>query len=325
MYPESILEWSSVLAEMVADDSLLNEAFAENEWFLPALQKKAIQALLPMLDPSRLRDLRNQYPAVSDAKRVGLILAGNIPLVGFHDLLMVLLSGHQVIVKPSHKDRVLLNALVAKSPADIRARIAIVESLEAMHLDCLIATGSNNTARQVEADFAQVPKILLRRNRFSVGLIKGNEDVEALKRLGFDILLFHGMGCRSVSNLLVPNDYDLKGLISGLNDFPEQLLANSWWQVQKYQSAIAQVLDRKDFQCAGILINEVSKIGIPNFGELNVLRYASSAQYWEMLAAVKDELQCIVGEDFIPFGEAQCPEIDDWADGVDVLRFLTSL
>lgn len=324
MKSESILAWRSALEDLLLEEKVLNAAYDANEWFLPELQIMAIRALIEMLEPCKLLELRDQYAPIANPCKVGLILAGNIPLVGFQDILIAVLSGHEVIVKPSHKDRILTEWLVDHAPNEIRPKLKIANHLLATELDYLIATGSNNTARQIGAEFRSVPHILIRRNRYSVAIITGAESDVEMAQLAKDILLYHGMGCRSVSNLFVPRKFDLRPLLDAIEPFDNSLLSDSWWEVQKYQSAILKVLGNELSPCNVIQIKEVEELGVPNFGELNVIRYDSSAENWQKLASAKDDLQCVVGQGFIPFGEAQCPEIDDWADGVDVLQFLTT-
>ena len=321
---ESICAWKQALETIIADEKILASAQADNEWFLPELQVIAIQGLISWLEIDRLEALQRAYPKVAAQKRVGLILAGNIPLVGFHDLFAVLLAGHTAVVKASHKDRVLMTALFEKSPALLKERIEIVEGLANTSIDFLIGTGSNNTARQIKSKFAHLP-LLMRSNRYSVAILKGNETDTVLDTLSRDVLLYHGMGCRSISNIFVPKDYELQPLLSALDRFPKDLLASSWWDVQRYQTAIGNVLGKDKKACAAILVKEVERLAVPNFGELNIIRYTETAQYWGQLSTAKDEIQCVVGDGFIPFGEAQCPEVDDWADGVDVLEILTKL
>ena len=324
MIAQWIQAWKPILENMLSDEKVLEKAFSENEWFLPELQTFAIESLRDWLDAESLNDLRDTYPKVDSSKNIGLILAGNIPLVGFQDLLAVLLAGHFAVVKASHKDQVLLQTLCDAGPAALKARIRFVADLKGEGLDFLVATGSNNTARQIEAEFGHLPT-LIRRNRSSVAILKGNEDQSQLEALSRDVLLFHGMGFRSVSTVFVPQNYNLRALATVLDTFPSNLLAPSWWDVQKYQRAISMVLGNEKGISKTILINEVTGLVIPNFGELNVIRYADKAFVWAELGCAKDQLQCVVGEDFIPFGTAQCPTFDDWADGVDLLEILTKL
>ncbi|MBL0018469.1 MAG: hypothetical protein IPP17_19025 [Bacteroidetes bacterium] len=203
MIAEDLKGWGQLLASMREDEALLARATAMNEWFTPDSIQLAIGAMLPWFEGNLLTTLRNTYPTVRKARRIGLILAGNLPFVGLHDVLMVLLSGHIAVVKPSHKDAVLLLHLLNRSSPEIQQRVSIKDRILPEEIDFLIATGSNTTARQIEASFANVPK-LIRKSRFSVAVLDGNESESALTGLADDVLMYHGLGCRSVASILIP-------------------------------------------------------------------------------------------------------------------------
>ena len=307
--------------DMADDSDLAQRALAENEWFTPYMVQSAIRAMLPWFEGNALADLRRSYPALRQQRRIGLILAGNLPLVGLHDLLMVLLSGHRAVVKPSHKDGVLLRHLVMHSPAALQASISLVEAVLPTDIDFLIATGSNVTARHIETAYAATPQ-LIRQNRFSVAVIDGTVQMQDLSELAEDILLYHGMGCRSVSSVLVPAGYALQSLSSCLEQFPVGALAPSWHDVLRYEQATQSVLGQAEQPCKAIVLQKSKSLQPSKIGVLNIVEYANEIELQALIDSVRPDLQCIVGEGGLAFGQAQHPAVDDFADGVDTMELL---
>jgi hypothetical protein len=324
MYDEALNHWWAFLEDMVCDDALEAEVLAENEWFNAFNVRAALSALADAWHPEALAQLRARYPQVLSRKRIGLILAGNLPLVGLHDLLMVLLSGHDAVVKPSHKDRILLGRLLAHAPESLRARIARVTEIVPGDIDYLLATGSNATARQIQETFGALPHFI-RQNRFSVAVLAGDESAAQLEGLAADILTYHGMGCRSVSSILVPPGYDLQPLVAAMDAWHPDCFAAPWADVLRYERAVAQVLGSKEPVCKYIVLQHSPEVKPPKIGILNVVECRNAAERDAQLASILPDLQCIVGAGHLPFGQAQQPGIDDFADGVDTLALLTNL
>jgi hypothetical protein len=326
---ELLKGWGTILKGMQGNADLAAQALADNEWFTSPMIDQAIAAMLPWFEGAVLADLRSHYPAISSPKRIGLILAGNLPLVGLHDVLMVLLSGHHAVVKPSHKDRVLLEHLLAlrrakDSPQALQDRVTIVEAIAAQDMDFLIATGSNNTARHLEATFHSVPK-LIRQNRFSVAVLVGDESAQELQALADDILLYHGMGCRSVSSILVPRGYELRDLVNALERFPAAGFAKCWADVLRYEKATLAMVGQGEVACKSIVVDRTPSMRPGKIGVLNVVEYADRADLTSIIETTQPHLQCIVGQGFVPFGQAQFPAVADFADGVDTLAVLTGI
>jgi hypothetical protein len=324
-----LMEWMGILQAMRGDLTLQEEALKANEWFVPAVQQLAIEAVLPWYEGPSLTEFRGRYPKLQRQKRIGLILAGNLPLVGLHDVLVVVLSGHLAVVKPSHKDGVLLRHLVGQSPVEVQSRIRIVEAIQPSEVDFLIATGSNNTARYIDAAFGSVPH-LIRQNRFSVAVLNGNESDEELVGVADDILRYHGLGCRNVSCVLVPEGYDWAQLAKALGQYPSLRIGPAWDSVLRYERAIADMLQEQLPNVSRILCKPAQHIQPGKMGILNFLTYREVAEVAAMLDAVKPDLQVVVGAplpgwegECIPFGQAQSPKIDDFADGVDTMALLT--
>lgn len=316
--------WGPILKDMAADSDLAERAWAENEWFTPYMLHSAIHAMLPWFEGNVLGELRLRYPVVTHPQRIGLILAGNLPLVGLHDVLMVLLSGHHAVVKPSHKDRVLLQYLVVHSPAALQASISLVDAILPSEIDFLVATGSNVTARQIDAAYAATPK-LIRQNRFSIAVVDYTTSSEDFAQLAEDILLYHGMGCRSVSSVLVPADYDLAVLVEHLDRFAADAFAPCWHDVLRYAQATQIVVGQAEQPCKAIVLEKSKSLQPSKIGILNIIEYASETELQDLLDSVRPDLQCIVGDRQVTFGQAQHPTLDDFADGVDTMELLCNV
>jgi hypothetical protein len=325
--------WGPILRSMTEDMALQQRAREANAWFTSAFQQMAMDAMVPWFEGSVMEVLIARYPSAKSDRRIGLILAGNLPMVGLHDLLMVLLAGHRAVVKPSSKDRVLLEHLIELSPLGLRERVQVVERVEEDQIDGLIATGSTATAQQVAAHYAGVPKIL-RQSRFSVGLIDGGESEMDLVGLADDILRYHGLGCRSVSVLLVPDGYALDGLQKALEGFPAASLANEWSQVVLYESAMCKMLGVSLGDCKQVSIQRADTLESGRFGCLRIVRYRREEEVVELIHGASDHLQAVVaarhfnfrkplGMPLVAMGAAQRPELHDFSDGIDTLEWLT--
>lgn len=315
--------WGEAMNALGWDTALLAQVHTHNEWFLPELVQAAVAAMSDWWLPGQLEKFARPYPPATRSLRVGIIMAGNLPLVGLHDLLCVWLSGHTAIVKLSSKDALLLPALVAQLPQP--GPVEFVEELEPSDLDFLLATGSDNTARYLEHRFAEVPRIV-RRNRFSVAVLQGEETPEALAALSRDILLYHGMGCRSVSSLLVPEGYDTNGLVAALNNFPAKLLAPAWRKIQRWEAAMQGMkFTSQEFASEQVVLQWHSELTPARIGVIHLLPYAAQEDIVSILAASKDKIQCVVGHNQAHgFGKAQFPQLDEFADGVDVMAALAN-
>lgn len=316
---ESASKFGHSLKELLVDDFVLQQAEKENPWFTPGFIRNAINNLIPWFENNRLEEFASSYDLENPKyERVGLITAGNVPMVGFHDLLMAILSGSKVSVKLSSKDRILIPALLQKTgDGSLRDQVDLSGNFE--EINFLLFTGSDNTARYIEHSFREVPKIM-RQNRFSAAVLNGNES--DLNGLAEDILLYHGMGCRSVSNLIVPPEWNHETLQDALSNFPERQIAADFKESVLYQRATYDVLGTEFAQCGPVnLIFNEGLFGVAP-GTLNVVR---SNEIDSILNANADKLQCIVGEGRqISFGQTQKPGLEDFADGIDVLAQLTN-
>jgi hypothetical protein len=324
MIADDLQNWGKVLADMCKDGALIARACEANEWFTASAVQRALSAMLPWFEGDQLHKLRQQYPETKVQRRIGLILAGNLPMVGLHDVLMVLLSGHHAVVKPSHKDAVLLRYLCDHSATSLRTRLTLVEAIDPKQIDFLIATGSNATAIQIANAFAEVPHVI-RKSRFSIAVLGGDEDQQALVGLADDVLSYHGMGCRSVACILVPMEMDLTNLFDVLDHHNPHTFSQAWSDVVRYERARLGMTALTMLPCAKLVVTQVNEVKSAGIGVLNIVRYQNNAQVANLLSAATKQIQCIVSRDRIAFGQSQFPRLSDFADGVDTLQALTQL
>jgi len=302
-------------------------ASQQNSWFTPEfIDLAAGNIAKQFLDKGILETLAKEYKletASVNPKSVGVIMAGNIPLVGFHDFLSVFISGNKIRIKPSSKDEVLIKYLVNKL-AEWNLAVNECVGFEEMLKGCdaYIATGSNNSSRYFEYYFSKYPHII-RRNRTSVAVLDGHETYEELQLLADDVHLFFGLGCRNVTKIYVPADYDFIPLLEAFNKYNYLSDHNKYKNNYDYYLAI-HILSKKFYMTnPSIILLEDQSL----FSPISQLNYEFFSDRDEMLKKLQSsaDLQCIVGHGFIPFGQAQYPSITDFADGADTLKFLTSL
>ena len=304
-----------------------NKAFAENNWFLPEFVSLSIKNISDRyLNKEALQNLAEKYGIPehnSNPKKVGLIMAGNIPLVGFHDLLCVFLTGNYAYIKPSSKDDALIRHLAEKMGEINESAIPYVVISEMLKgCDAYIATGSNNSSRYFEYYFAKYPHII-RRNRTSVAILNGDEPSEELDKLADDIHLYFGLGCRNVTKLYVPEGYDFVPLLNALRKYDHFIAHNKYKNNFDYNLAV-HLLNKKYYMSnESVLLIEDEALTSP-IAQLNYEYYKDASELRRKLAG-DERIQCIVSRDDIGFGEAQCPTIDSFADGVDTISFLLSL
>lgn len=301
-------------------------AWAENKWFTPDyinLSGKAIAT--NMLQKQTLVDVANQYQIPdlqSTPKTIGLVMAGNIPYVGLQDLICIFLSGHKLRIKASSKDTVLLKHLlihlIHQFP-EITEWICIQEMLK--DCDAYIATGSDNSARYFEFYFSKYPHII-RKNRTSIAILDGSETIEELEQLADDIQLYFGLGCRNVTQIWVPQNYDFVPLLSALKKYDDYKNHDKYKNNFDYQLTIAIMNNRFYMSNDSIVLLENESPFSP-ISQLHYQHYDNKEKVIQQLD--NEKIQCIVGKGFIPFGKAQSPGLTDFPDGVDTLAFLINL
>lgn len=316
-------------AEYDALDTTIRRAHQRNGWFTEANVRHAFSAWSFALDPERLRRWIMNYPHLAqerDPQRtVGLVLAGNIPLVGLHDVLCVWLSGHRARVKCSSQDPELVPALinVLERFGPGTAQEVVFTTGKLGEVEAVIATGSNNTSRYFEHYFGHLPRIV-RKSRVSVAVLDGTETEAELGALGEDVFRYFGLGCRNVAKLYLPQDFELDRVFKGLFSWQDVLHHNKYANNYTYTRAL-WMLDRVPFLENGfVLLKEDAALASP-VGALHYERYSDQAGLRKHLSEQAGSIQCIVGHGSVPFGKAQMPEIGEYADGVDTIRFLLEL
>lgn len=311
--------------EYVQLDATVVRAHLMNGWFTEENVRHAFASWGGQLTTGALRAWTDGYPELEDRREVrtvGLILAGNIPLVGLHDLLCVWLSGHRARVKCSSQDPALLPALFGvldRFCPGVSEQITFLTG-EMGAVDAVIATGSNNSARYFEHYFGHLPRIV-RKGRMSVAVLDGHETPAELAALGEDIFRYFGLGCRNVSRIHVPQDFDLDRLFTAIYPWHPIVQHNKYGNNYDYTRAL-WLLDGVVFVENGfILLREDRSLASP-VGALHYTRYTDREQVEGLLANEAERIQCIVGHGQLPFGSTQQPGLAEYADGVDTLRFL---
>ncbi|WP_018630021.1 hypothetical protein [Niabella aurantiaca] len=304
------------------------QAFRNNGWFLPEFIDRSVHNIVTaFLQEPLLKTWAGSY-ALPEAgnpapKLVGVVMAGNIPLVGFHDLLCVFISGHRCLIKASSKDEALIRHLVTQMTAwepEVAEWIRFSTLLKGC--DAYIATGSDNTAGYFDYYFAPYPH-LIRRNRTSVALLTGKETETELAALADDVHLYFGMGCRNVTKIFVPEQYSFEPLLQAFRKYDYLADVHKYKNNYDYNLALCLLNNRFYMSTAALLLVEEQALFSP-VSQLNYGFYGNKANLVGELVN-NPSVQCMIGHDCIPFGQAQSPAIDQYADGEDTLAFLNSL
>ncbi len=311
-----------------------SEAFRYNGWFVKDFVYNALNALGESLYEEKLYRWTAAYDKASlsneKPKTVGVVMAGNVPAVGFHDFLTVLMSGHRMLARLSSDDNKLLPAmadvLMAIEP-DFKKYIRFTEG-QLKGFDAIIATGSNNTSRYFEYYFGKYPHII-RKNRNGVAVLAGNEPEESLKALAADVFLYYGLGCRNVAKLFVPQDYDFQPMLKSFEAWKQVNENHKYFNNYEYNKAIFLVNGRPHFDTGNLLVVEDERFASA-VSVLHYEHYSDSGTLRNLLMVNNDRIQCVVSEaDFlknvVPVGKSQSPELWDYADGVDTMAFLLEL
>ena len=314
--------------EFNAFEAALARAHVRNGWFKEDQVRFAANGLATMLDAQTLGSWLANYPALDRPhapKTVGIIMAGNIPFVGFHDLLCVLICGHRAKVKVASDDAGLTPALIqllSRFSPEMAAQVEVPHG-KLGDVDAIIATGSNNTARYFEHYFGQLPRIV-RKSRTSVAVLDGTETEAELAELGEDVFRYFGLGCRNVGKLFIPQDFDLDRIFGAFFPWKEIINHNKYANNYDYNKAV-WLLDRAPIVENGFLIMKEEKALNSPVAALYYERYDDISAVEAILKEEEGRLQCIVGHGYIPFGEAQHPGLGDYADNADTLEFLLGM
>ncbi len=301
-------------------------AYQKNAWFTPEFTGIACKNIVENFLQKDLLEQWVAYYHLDDnisKKNIGIVMAGNIPLVGFHDFLCAFICGHKQTIKLSSRDDVLLKHLVNKmAEMDMRTEDLVVFAELLKGCDAYIATGSNNTSRYFEQYFAKYPNII-RKNKTSVAVLSGKESADELKLLADDIHLFYGLGCRNVTKLFVPENYDFVPLLDSFESYKDIGEQHKYKNNYDYQLSIA-LLNKVYYMTNGttLLIENTAA-----FSPISVVNYAyyKTAEDLKEKLQNQDDIQCIIGKEFYNFGKAQSPGLFAYADGIDSMQFLLSL
>ncbi len=310
-----------------AAQKLYREAHIRNGWFTPENCRSALEGIAAWLTEEKLREWISPYQKKIEthaSKKIGIIAAGNIPGVGFHDFLTVFLTGNYACLKLSSDDTVLMEFLLGelKSYLPEKENWEITPKLPPDSLQGIIATGSNNSARYFEYYFGKLPH-LFRKNRKSVAVLEGNENEEELQGLGKDIFTYFGLGCRNVSKLFVPEGYNFDAFFNGIFPFSDVVLNKKYGNNYDYNRAIFLMNGTPLLDNNFVLLTESSSLH-PPVAMVYYEYYKSPEDLQKMLVSAKDQIQCIDGNrshDFIPFGKTQQPTLSDYADGINTPEF----
>lgn len=309
--------------------SLAESARYENPWFTTDSVKLGLSGVEKFLRKDALISWTTRYDFDPVQMRtIGLVMAGNIPLVGFHDLLCVLISGHTVQLKLSSKDSKLITYLIEKlvvhEPAFAQRITVQTEKLE--NFDAVIATGSDNSSRHFEYYFRKYPHII-RKNRSSCAILTGDESSEELEYLGNDIFSYFGLGCRNVSKLYIPHGYDFTTLLDKWDGYKDIIHHHKYANNYDYQKSIL-LINKQPFLDNGFVLVQASEKMVSPISVLFYESYSDEAQLTVQLQQNAEKIQCVVGNSClatVTFGQAQYPEVWDYADGIDTLKFLVNL
>jgi Acyl-CoA reductase (LuxC) len=302
-------------------------AFRENAWFIPEFINASVNNIATQfLQKEKLDNWVAQYSIPNEQinpKTVGVVMAGNIPLVGFHDFLCVFISGHSIAIKVSSKDSVLIKHLAKKLyewEITIQNQVSFAEQLKGC--DAYIATGSNNSSRYFDYYFGKYPNII-RKNRTSIAVLDGTETKQDLALLADDMQMYFGLGCRNVTKLYVPEKYDFIPLLEALKQYDYLIENHKYKNNFDYHLALLMMGNRKYMNSGSVIFTEQASIYSP-VSQINYEYYTEKDILLASLQANND-IQCIVGNGFTPLGEAQKPMLTSYADGVDTMQFLMNM
>lgn len=305
---------------------LMTRSEIENPWFTQENQRYNLKQWASLFTKNNIENWLSKYQLSNSSKRVGLILAGNIPLVGFHDIISVVLSNHIPVIKLSSKDRLMLPYLLQlwNEFSNNEIEYQIVEKLE--NFDAVIATGSNNTARYLEYYFKDNLSII-RKNRTSVAVLKGDETDDELQLLADDIFRYYGLGCRNVTRILIPNDMKLDRLFENFINYKDIINHNKYANNYDYNRAIYLLNQDLFWDNNFVMLKEDEKLFSP-LSVINFSRYETLEEVKQFLDTNKDEIQTVVAKpelelESIGFGETQNPSLDTYADNIDTMAFLS--
>lgn len=328
-YKQNVIKALTYLGQHIAGipGHIVSQAGHANSWFTPESIAIAAASWSQALDPKAIETWLHRRETTPDDKLAGIIMAGNIPFVGLHDLLSALASGHKVLAKLSSQDEVLMKyaiSLLKESGFVVEDRLQITERLNGVNF--LIATGSNNSARYFEYYFRGIPS-LIRKSRTSVAVLSGKETDEELYALADDIYTYFGLGCRNVTHLLLPRDMNLERLYKAYDKYMDIVHHHKYYNNYMYHKSILLMNLTKHYDNGFMLFQEKEELHAP-IATLNYHYYDAPEEVNQYLDKHREQLQCIVSnipevKDAIALGTTQQPGLEDYADHVNTLDFLS--
>lgn len=307
-------------------EALASRVANENPWFTPGNVRLALEAVTGWLNHEQLAAWASAYPASKESKTIALVMAGNIPLAGFHDFLCVIISCNRALIKLSSKDtvlfRFLLDLLLKASPSLVNN--VVLSGSVIKGFDGAIATGSDNSSRYFKYYFGRYPCII-RKNRSSVAVLTGQESPAELTALGLDVFSYFGLGCRNVSKIFAPGGFSFDTLMEAWAPWSIVLQHHKYANNYDYQKSILLVNRTPHLDNGFLLLREEPDAIVSPIATIYYSMYNNESSLLDALMRDKDKIQCIVGKDYIPFGKAQYPELTDYADNVDTMKFLSEL
>ena len=307
-------------------NAIKQKAYEKNRWFTEEFVNLSIQNISgEFLSRPKLEAWVNHYHLDDNinSQNVGIVMAGNIPLVGFHDFLCVFVSGHRQSIKLSEKDNVLMKHIIEKLvewDKEVAGLVQVNDFLK--NCDAYIATGSNNSSRYFKYYFGKYPSII-RGNKTSVALLSGNESATELSLLADDVHTYFGLGCRNVTKLYVPEGYDFVPVLNAFRKYNYFEDHTKYKNNYDYNLALLIMNNKKYMTNESIILLEEDNIFSP-VSQLHYTFYRDKNVIPDDLVN-NENLQCIVGNEFIAFGKSQKPQLFDYADGIDVMEFLLAL
>jgi len=315
-------------------NNCLNNAFINNPWFTIENSISALEAITYMLSETSIKQFATKYSDLLNnqkSKNISIIMAGNIPAVGFQDLFHVLLAGHNAIIKTSADDEVLIKYLVEeliRINSNFSSRISLVKKVDT-EVDAVIATGSNNTARYFDFYYNDIPSII-RKNRNSIAVLRGDENIEELKLLADDVFKYFGFGCRNVSKIYLPDNYDFENLVNAFSKYDLFKNHSSYINNYVYIKALNEFSALNYIDCSFYVLVKNSSFNSP-IAQVNFETFSSIEEVKQDIHLNYDQLQCVISkeknlaENVLDFGMSQFPGIDDFADGINTFEFLAKL
>lgn len=324
---DSLLHLGEKMRRSPIPREVVEAAVKANPWFTPYYLEESVRGIATWLEEDPLKLFLKKYPEPSHPlRRVGIIAAGNIPLVGWHDLMITILSGHHAVIRTSRQDRVMMEWLMQQWMEifpNLQNLLHAVRELPAQSLDYLLATGSNNSARYFKQNYASVPGII-RHHRYSVAILSKNITDCEMHRLCKDLLLYNTLGCRNVCNIIASPEVDLRRLVDSLHHYSTSKLNPMYLERVLYVNHLKGVLGESIVQAPNLIIEQADQPGSTEMGVVKWIELKDSGKLDTWLRLYEKDWQCVVGSE-VKYGQAQYPELEDYADGVNTMDLLCKL